>query len=283
MENKSWKKSTSLREIRSFESSLDEKSKDEQEALDVAAYAGHILLECGAEIFRVEETIDRITNAYGIKDDGAFVLSSGIFLTSEQSNHQFYAKVKHIPLHATYLDRVAAVNQLSREISEGKYTPKEAMAELNRIQSMPDQSILTRFFAFGLGSGCFCYVFGGSFIDSIAAFISGVMLAVYMLLLSKRKIKTAKITQMIGGGMVITLVNIMLLALGLGNDLNHMIIGSIMPMLPGVAFTNAIRDFASEDYISGIVRMVDAVLVACCIAIGVGIIYSCYYKITGGW
>ena len=35
-------------------------------ALNVAALAGDILLASGAEIFRVEETIDRIAHAYGI-------------------------------------------------------------------------------------------------------------------------------------------------------------------------------------------------------------------------
>lgn len=54
-----------------------------REALDVASLAGDILLASGAEIFRVEETIDRIARAYGVKSSDAFVLSSGIFLTAE--------------------------------------------------------------------------------------------------------------------------------------------------------------------------------------------------------
>ena len=53
--------------------------------------------------------------------------------------------------------------------------------------------------------------------------------------------------------------------------MSHMISGSIMPLVPGLAFTNGIRDIADGDYISGTVRMIDAVLVACCIALGVGI------------
>ena len=54
-----------------------------REALDVASLAGDILLASGAEIFRVEETIDRIARAYGVNSSDAFVLSSGIFLTAE--------------------------------------------------------------------------------------------------------------------------------------------------------------------------------------------------------
>lgn len=89
-----------------------------REALDVASLAGDILLASGAEIFRVEETIDRIARAYGVNSSDAFVLSSGIFLTAESGKKQEFARVRHIPLSAARLDKVTAVNQLSREIEE---------------------------------------------------------------------------------------------------------------------------------------------------------------------
>ena len=61
-----------------------------------------------------------------------------------------------------------------------------------------------------------------------------------------------------------------------------MIIGSIMPLIPGVSFTNAIRDIADGDYISGSVRMLDALLVFFSIAIGVGMAFSFISRVTGG-
>ncbi len=85
--------------------------------------AGHILLENGAEIFRVEETIDRICHYYGIESGNAFVLSNGIFITSGSTQgRRSSPKVQHIPVSGVHLNRVAAVNQLSREIVEGRYT-----------------------------------------------------------------------------------------------------------------------------------------------------------------
>ena len=67
-----------------------------------------------------------------------------------------------------------------------------------------------------------------------------------------------------------------------GGQLDYMIIGSIMPLIPGVPFTNAIRDIADGDYISGSVRMLDALLVFFCIAIGVGMAYSLMMGALGG-
>ena len=70
--------------------------------------------------------------------------------------------------------------------------------------------------------------------------------------------------------------------LGLRDHLNFMIIGSMMPLVPGVAFTVAIRDAADGDYISGTVRMIDALLVFICIAIGVGMGIAVLKLLTGG-
>ena len=61
-----------------------------------------------------------------------------------------------------------------------------------------------------------------------------------------------------------------------------MIIGSIIPLVPGVAFTNGIRDLADGDYISGAVRLLDAVLVFLCVAIGVGAMFLIYHRVFGG-
>ena len=100
--------------------------EDKREALNVAFLAGDILLASGAEIFRVEETIFRIAQAYGVESSDAFVLSSGIFLTAGNDREADFARVLHIPLSAARLDRVTEVNQLSREIVQGKHTPAQA-------------------------------------------------------------------------------------------------------------------------------------------------------------
>lgn len=121
-------------------------------ALNVAALAGDILLASGAEIFRVEETINRIAHAYGIDSCDPFVLSSGFFLTADSNSDQNFAWVRHIPLSATRLDRVTAVNQLSREIEHGFYTPEEAYQKLQDIQQMPAKRNLCQILASGVGT-----------------------------------------------------------------------------------------------------------------------------------
>ena len=87
---------------------------DQRDVLDAAMTAGHILLENGAEIFRVEETIDRICHHFGVQSENAFVLSNGIFLTSGDEHEKRFARVEHIPVRGAQLHRVPSCNNLRR-------------------------------------------------------------------------------------------------------------------------------------------------------------------------
>ena len=103
----------------------------EEKVLETASLAGHILLENGAEIARVEETMERIARHYGVESQNFFVLSNGIFTTGQTG----YAKVEFIPFKGAQLERVAAVNQISRDIEAGRYTVEQARERLLEIRA----------------------------------------------------------------------------------------------------------------------------------------------------
>jgi uncharacterized membrane protein YjjP (DUF1212 family) len=99
--------------------------------LDITYEAGAILLENGAEISRVEETMHRIADHFGVEDESFFVLSNGIMMTGKG-----FARTKFIPIKGASLDKVVAVNQLSREVAEGKWTLEEVGDRLKQIRAM---------------------------------------------------------------------------------------------------------------------------------------------------
>ena len=259
----------------------EQSPSDERRVLNAAMEAGHILLQNGAEISRVEETMERICRYYGVSTGEFFVLSNGIFTTAGQISDKTYARVQHIPVEGARMDKIVAVNQLSREIEEGKY---RSIGEVERILEdikhkkgfRPWQQIL----ASGIGSGFFCVLAGGGVSDSIAAFIAGLLLYIYVLKISAPHL--SKIVGNIFGGMLVVLISLASYHIGLGSNLSHMISGTIMPLVPGIAFTNGIRDIANGDYISGAVRMLDAILIFLSIAIGMGVMFMIYHTLTGG-
>ena len=104
---------------------------DTPKTLDLAYEAGSILLENGAEISRVEETMRRIAGHYGVEDESFFVLSNGIMATGKD-----YARSKFIPIKGASLDKVVAVNQLSREVEQGRYTLEQLDQRLKAIRAM---------------------------------------------------------------------------------------------------------------------------------------------------
>ena len=148
------------------------------------------------------------------------MLSSGIFLTAGSEREKDFASVRHIPLSAARLDRVTAVNQLSREIVQGMHTPQEAHRLLLEIQDMPPKPKLHQILASGIGSGCFCFLFGGDPVDSLVAFGAGILLYLYLLLLVRGRL--SKIASNITGGALVTLFGILLYQCGIGHHLGEL-------------------------------------------------------------
>ena len=246
------------------------------EVMQVATEAGQIMLENGAEIFRVEETMERITRHYGIDSGRFFVLSNGI-LTSGGNR---YSNVEFIPFKGAQLEKVVAVNRLSRAIEKGGCSIQEARERLAEIRSMKAKPFLEQVMGSAVGSGAFCAIFGGSLLDCAASFVTGLLLYVFVLLVSRRGM--SKIVTNILGSILATSLSVVFMNIGFGEHPGNMIIGSLIPLIPGVPFTNGIRDLANEDYIAGSTRMIDALTVFFCIAAGVALTFLVDGRIERG-
>jgi uncharacterized membrane protein YjjP (DUF1212 family) len=246
----------------------------EEKVLETASLAGHILLENGAEIARVEETMERIARHYGVESQNFFVLSNGIFTTGQTG----YAKVEFIPFKGSQLERVAAVNQISRDIEAGRYTVEQARERLLAIRASKPKPAWEQILGSAVGSAGFCMIFGGGLLDAAAAFVVGMLLWAFVVFPGARMSKP--IANIVGSALA-TLLCIVFERIGFGVSLGNMIVGSLIPLIPGVAFTNGIRDIADEDYIAGATRLLDAIMVFFCIAAGVVVTFMAAYLIEG--
>lgn len=236
-----------------------------EDVLEVASEAGHILLENGAEISRVEDTMERISSHYGVHTGHFFVLSNGIFTTSSSNK---YANVEFIPIRGIQLSKVVEVNRLSYRIAADKVSLTQARAELDAIRDEPMKPAWEQIVGSAFGAAGFCAVFGGGFMDCAAAFVVGTLLYLFLLFVSSRYL--SKIVGGICNSLVATLLCLASYRLGFGSSLSNIIIGAIMPLIPGVPFVNGVRDLADADYIAGTTRLTDAMLGFFCIALGVG-------------
>lgn len=255
---------------------------DVKRVVDMAMHAGKILLKNGGEIFRVEETIKRICGRFHVNHVDIFSMSHGIFVSAENENGEAYTKVNHVPLSSSHLGIVAEVNELSREISAGRVKLEEAEERLEKIEKIPPKKRWFQYMAAGLASGTFALMLGSSVPEAVAAFLIGFLSYVWVLFAGKHNL--SKIIVNIVGGVIMTVLALVFMHIPFLPilKLDGMMVGAIMPMIPGVAFVNAIRDIADTDFLSGLVRMIDALLVFVYIAIGVGVTLSIYNTMMGG-
>lgn len=257
------------------------------DVLEVASEAGHLLLENGAEISRVEDIMARIATHFGVDSGSFFVLSNGIFTTGQAEKiskaggqASTYANVEFIPIRGVQLAKVVEVNRLSYDISADRCTLAQARERLRAIKEAPVAPAWESILGAALGAGGFCAVFGGGVMDCAAASVAGLLLYVFLLFVSARYL--SKIVGGICNALLVTLICIGLWRLGFGNSLGNIIIGAVMPLIPGVPFVNGVRDLANSDYIAGLTRLTDAMLSFFCIALGVILAFTADGAILGG-
>ena len=179
----------------------------------------------------------------------------------------------------SYLGRVAAVNQLSRQIASGEVdTIDEAETRLAQARCIPFPKDWVQIAAGMGGAFCFALIFGGDLKAGLAAAAAGVAANAYLLFCGRHGVGGGFRT--ISTAALITLCCILGCSL-LGTEASHAIIGTLMILTPGIAFTMGIRDFVQGDYLSGTIRMIDALLIAASIAIGAGLVLSLYAFLKG--
>ena len=151
---------------------------------------------------------------------------------------------------------------------------------LEECKSIPKNKNWVEIFFCGVGSAGFCYLFGGTALDSFVAFFIGLVLQIF-LIASDRHLESKFITNILGSG-IVTFLSLIVLSAGIPILQDKVVIGDIMPLVPGIALTTSIRDFFNGDYLSGAIHMIDAILTAFSIAVGVGAVITLYQLVTGG-
>ena len=254
----------------------------EKELFDLVILIGEGIVENGGEISRATETMEIVAAHYGIRDFKAFAIANGIFASALSADGTNYScKITCVSLSPIRLSRVEALNGLSRSVADDRCTPEEAREQAVRICGMDSAGKWKSILAAGVGSACFCYLFAGGAADCAAAFFSGSAAYAFIKLVAPRFVPSNLSMQIIGA-MIAAFMSCLLLGLGLGNSLNRVIIGSIFPMTPGVSLTNSIRNFLENDYLTGLIRLVDALVTAGCLACGVGLAMQLWNLIIQG-
>lgn len=238
-------------------------------AIDISS----LMLSCGGELYRAEESIVRICKAYGATEINVFSIPSSLIVTLVTTDNKSITLSKKVVQSSTDLNKLDRLNNLSRYICDFAPDYNFINSMLNDIENnniLYDNKYVT--FSFAIIPGVFCLFFGGTLKDAFFTLFIGITLKFFLNKLEKQNSNLIFINIICSA--IASVMAILFTITGLADNYDKMIIGSIMLLVPGLILTNAMRDLMLGDMLTGILRLIEALLVAVGIAIGVAIILS---------
>lgn len=247
--------------------------------LEMSVNLGYELAMAGAETYRVEESIHRVLLTYGLESE-VFAIPNCIIVSIETPEGKPMTRMRRIGQHGNDLDAVEWFSALSRAICSRKPDPAEGIQWLTKINTLRKAyslpaSLLGNFLA-AAGFGMF---FGGTMADTLWAGIIGIMIGLVSHFLSG--IHTNPFFTTITNSFLMALSAYSLSALGMTDNADAAIMGTVMLLVPGLLFTNAMRDIIYGDTNSGVNRIMQVFLVAAGIALGTAVAWNTAEMIFG--
>ncbi len=245
---------------------------EQSRVIAICLLAGKIMLQSGGETYRVEDTMKRMAAALGLPHSHSYVVPTGIFFSVDATEP---AKLIRISERTTDLDKVSEVNAVSRRIGQGELTVQEAHDLLVQIEGKPSSySTAVQLAAAALSSGCFTIMFGGGWSDFLPALICGG--TGYAAVIAFHRLVRVKFFAELTASFVIGLLAFFLIYMGVGHERDKIIIGSVMPLVPGLLITNAVRDLMAGHLVSGLSKGAEAFLTAFAIGTGIAVVFSLF-------
>ena len=239
---------------------------NERLLLEAATTLGYRLAMSGAETFRVEETIQRVLKAYGYQAE-AFAIPNCLIVSIITQTGTPMTRMRRIGPHGNDLDAVEQYANLSRKICAEAPPPLEL---LNWLQYVDDHrrsySVSMQAVGFFLGAFGYCFTFSGTFADALGAGLCGLIVLAVDLIMDR--LNSTQFFRTIIGAFCMALFAYIIHHLGLVQNADATIIGALMLLVPGLLFTNAMRDVMYGDTNSGLNRVVLVLLIAVAIALG---------------
>ena len=251
----------------------------DNDGIKLAVSAGVTLLASGAETARVEDTMLRLMEKSGLRDCEAFCTTTGVFASAEDAKGRPVTVIRRFDLRENNFEKIARINELSRRFVEGKINITQALKNLEYINALRPYPLIVRLLGAAVASACFAYMVGGNIYHALGAFLSAFLMQIPVKLLERHGV-VIFLRNILGGafGAIFALIFV---HLGLADSIEYIIIGAIMPLLPGVALTNAIRDILDGNMLAGSARIMEAILTAVAIAAGVGAAVSVWLSLGG--
>lgn len=237
-----------------------------EKSLEIIMDIGEQMLLSGAEISRIEESVLHLGEALGAKRTDAFIITSNMEVSLHDEKGLSYTQTRRVSNIGTDIEKLHRLNALIRKICYGNITHEEIEVQLEKIKTSKAYPFGVILLAYGLISGAFTLFFGGGIVEAVCSVIIGFVLA--FIVKGTELGALNKIFAKFFCSFASALLAFVCLKFGIVSTVDHIIIGNIMLIIPGVGLTVAIRDLFVGDNLSGALRSIEVVLFAFAIAGG---------------
>lgn len=249
-----------------------------RDVIDLALWAGQLLLQSGAESQQVEETVHRLGTGLGCDWLDILVSPNALVITASSSG-DFRTKVRRVVNIGVNMQVVVDVSTLVQRVLAGELDRHELRTELQHISHFqPGYSRWTVALMVGAACGAFSSLFGGDAVIFAVTFVaSGVAMALRQEL-HKRHFNAFLIVVITA--FVASAIASAAPLLKLGNQPQLALISSVLLLVPGVPLINSVQDMLKGSMLTGVARGVTGFAVAACIALGLLLAMS-LLKVSG--
>ncbi|MCD8376966.1 MAG: threonine/serine exporter family protein [Oscillospiraceae bacterium] len=245
--------------------------------LHLTVELGCRLQESGAEIYRVEEAVRRVFSAYGVAQGQVFAIPNCLIVSAVDEAGRPISRLRRIPSHGTDVTRMERVYDYCRRLCRETPEPEQALAELEALdREHPQWPFWARLGGYFVATGSLGLFFGGGPLDGLAAGLCGAAAGACMMGLER--FHTNLFAKTAAAAFLSALLAALLVALGLGSHVHIIIIGGLMALVPGLMFVSFMRDIIAGDTVAGLIKLVEALLTGCAIALGTAVAMG----LTGG-
>lgn len=238
----------------------------EQTALEAVMLAAQTILESGGETYRAEETASRMCEAFGLSNAQIISFPTGLFVNVVDSTGHAEGRIARVTERSIRLRFIDQVNDISRRVVSGELDADAAHKALTALRASPRPSQWLMIMAFALSAGFFAIMFGGGMKEFVMAAALGALAQAMTPLFTM--LKMPLLMSSLISAVVLASCGKLMIVLFSGMQ-EPVITGSIMPLLPGLSMTNAIRDTMRGDLVSGMARGFEALAIAVMVAAGV--------------
>ena len=245
--------------------------REQRQLVSRALDIGERMLLCGGEVSRVEDTVSRILKSYGAQRVEVFTILSFISLTAVFDGETVLTENRRVSIVAYSNDftRIEQLNALSREVCAtmpGLPVLEEKLAAIDLPPRKKQFRELYALLGYILSGTGFALFFGGSWRDALGAGLC--CLAVWFLNWFLKRAALQRLFHAFFVSFIAGALCYLMILLGLGEHPGQVMMAVIMVLIPGIAITNAMREMLISDTISGILRLVESLLIATAVAFG---------------